>query len=359
MEAILDTLVIKKANQTKKIPKDSELGFGIHFTDHLFVMDYSPEEGWHSPTIQPYSSFMFEPSSIVFHYGQAVFEGIKAFMGVDGKVRLFRVEKYLERMKRSCEMLCIPDFNAEEIEAYLKQLILLDKVWIPKSIGTALYIRPLIIARDNALGVRVSNTYTFFIVLNPVGPYYPEGFNPVKILVEETYSRTAPGGLGAAKTAANYAASLYAANKAKHMGYTQVLWLDSVHKKYVEEVGTMNIFFLIGDELITPPLEGTVLSGITRASVIEIAKRENIKIFERKITIDEVFEAHKNGTLKEVFGSGTAAVISPVGHLTYKGETITINNNQTGELSKHLFETITNIQYGIAEDTYNWTKILE
>ncbi len=359
MDTNISNLTVKKTNLPKKFPKESELGFGVYFTDHMFVWDYSPETGWVEPTIQPYSSVLVEPGCVVFHYSQAVFDGLKSFLGVDGKVRLFRVKDYFNRFNRSAAGLCIPQFDADEVVEYLKELIIIEKEWHPSSIGTSIYIRPLIVARDNLLGVKSSKTFSMFIVLSPVGAYYAEGFNPVKILVEEEHSRTAPGGLGDLKTPANYAASLFSAERAKSKGFTQVLWLDAVEKKWVEEVGTMNIFFRIGDELITPPLEGTILPGITRDSIIKIAKREKMKVSERRISIDEVYETHKKGTLKEIFGSGTAAVVSPVGKLSYKGEMITINNNEIGEWSQYLYDIITSLQYGKSEDDYGWITIVE
>lgn len=359
MEINIKTLTVQKATSLKRIPSENELSFGKDFTDHMFIMDYDPKNGWHNPRIQPYDAFPIEPGLITFHYGQTVFDGFKAYYGIDGKIRFFRVMDYLRRLNNSAKGLCIPEFNIDELYEYLKQLILLDKNWIPKKEGTSLYIRPLIIASDNALGVRTSNTYKMFIILSPVGFYYSEGFNPVKILVEETYSRTAPGGLGVYKTAANYASSLYGAELAKKKGFTQVLWLDACMKKYVEEVGTMNIFFRIGDDLITPPLEGTILPGITRDSIIKIAKDKGIHVYERKISIDEVFNAHDNGKLKEVFGSGTAAIISPVGLLSYKGREIVINNFQTGEWSKEFFDLITSWHHGKKIDPYGWITILE
>lgn len=359
METKIKNLTIKQTNSPKRIPREDEIGFGKFFTDHIFIMDYDPEQGWHNPTIQPYSSLPIEPGNITFHYGQTVFDGLKCYYGIDGKIRFFRVRDYLQRFRNSAQKMCIPEFDVDELVDYLTELILLDKAWVPKKEGTALYIRPLIIAWDNALGVRSSYTYRMFIILSPVGSYYAEGFNPVKILVEETYSRTAPGGLGSCKTAANYAASLFGAELAKRKGFTQVLWLDACSKKYVEEVGTMNIFFRIDDDLITPPLEGTILPGITRDSIIKIAKKEKMNVCERKISIDEVIEAHKDGRLKEVFGSGTAAVISPVGLLSYKNKEYIINDFKVGEWSKYFYDLITGWYYGKSTDPFGWITLVE
>lgn len=358
METKIKNLSIIKTTSPKSIPSIKDLGFGKHFTDHIFMMDYDPEHGWYNPTIQPYDALPIEPGNITFHYGQTVFDGLKCYYGVDGKIRFFRVKDYLKRFNNSAKAMCIPEFDVDELYDYLRELILIDKDWVPKQEGTSLYIRPLIIAMDNALGVRSSYTYKMLIMLSPVASYYAEGFNPVKILVEETYSRTAPGGLGSCKTAANYAASLYGAELAKKKGYTQVLWLDACMKRYVEEVGTMNIFFRIEDDLITPPLEGTILPGVTRDSIIKIAKRENIRVCERKISIDEVINAHSEGKLLEVFGSGTAAVISPVGLLSYKGKEYVINDFKVGEWSKYFYDLITSWYYGKAADPFGWITIL-
>lgn len=359
METKIKNLSIIKTNSPKNIPSIDDLGFGKHFTDHIFIMDYDPEHGWHNPTIQPYDALPIEPGNITFHYGQTVFDGLKCYYGVDGKIRFFRVKDYLKRFNNSAKAMCIPEFDVDELFEYLRELVLIDKDWVPKQEGTSLYIRPLIIGMDNALGVRSSYTYKMFIMLSPVASYYAEGFNPVKILVEETYSRTAPGGLGSCKTAANYAASLYGAELAKKKGYTQVLWLDACMKRYVEEVGTMNIFFRIEDDLITPPLEGTILPGVTRDSIIKIAKKENIRVCERKISIDEVINAHNEGRLIEVFGSGTAAVISPVGLLSYKGKEYVINDYKVGEWSKYFYDLITSWYYGKATDPFGWVTTLE
>lgn len=359
METKIKNLTVIKTNIPKIIPKENELGFGKFFTDHVFVMDYDPEHGWHNPTIKPYDALPIEPGNITFHYGQTIFDGLKCYYGVDGKIRFFRVKDYLRRFNNSARGMCIPTFNEEELLEYLTELILIDKDWIPKEIDTALYIRPLIIGMDNALGVRSSNTFKMFIILSPVGPYYAEGFSPVRILVEETYSRTAPGGLGSCKTAANYASSLFGAELAKKKGYTQVLWLDACFKRYVEEVGTMNIFFRIDDKLITPPLEGTILPGITRDSIIKIAQRYQFDVCERKITIDEIIQAHKDGKLQEIFGSGTAAVISPVGLLSYKGNEYNVNNNKVGEWSKYFYDLINSWYYGKADDPFGWVTIIK
>jgi len=347
-------ITIKKADTLKEHPDDSSLGFGTYFTDHMFVMDYAPEKGWHDPRIEPYGPMEMYPSSMVLHYGQAIFEGLKAYHTDSGGVQLFRPRDNIKRMNRSGERLCMPPLDEDFVLEAMLELLELEKGWVPKADGTSLYIRPTIIATDPYIGLRPSFTYRFFIILSPVGAYYPEGFDPVKIWVTSKYVRAVRGGVGEAKTAGNYAASLYATKLANEDGYTQVMWLDGVDLKYVEEVGSMNIFFVIGDELITPELNGSILSGVTRDSVIQLAESWGIKVVERKISIDEVYAAHADGSLKEVFGSGTAAVISPVGNIKFDGKEITIGDGGVGPLAARFFNDLTAIQYGKAEDPFNW-----
>jgi branched-chain amino acid aminotransferase len=345
---------IQKTQNPKNRPDPNKLGFGQHFTDHMFVMDYTEGKGWHDPRIVPYGPVSLEPSAMVFHYGQAIFEGLKAYKTSDGRILLFRPEKNMERVNISNDRLCIPPIDVDFAVEACKTLVNLEKDWIPEAEGTSLYIRPFIIATDPFLGVRPSQTFQFYIILSPVGAYYKEGINPVKIYVESKYVRAVKGGIGFAKTPGNYAASLKAQMDAKEMGYTQVLWLDGVEKKYIEEVGTMNVFFRINDEVITPSLEGSILSGITRASTIELLKAEGIKVTERRISIQEIYDAHAAGTLKEVFGTGTAAVISPVGELNWNNNKITINGGKIGEISTKVYDTITGIQSGKLKDTFGW-----
>jgi len=345
---------IQKTQNPKNKPDPNNLGFGQHFTDHMFVMDYTEGKGWHDPRIVPYGPISLEPSSMVFHYGQAIFEGLKAYKAADGRILLFRPEKNMERVNISNDRLCIPPIDVDFAVEACKTLVNLEKDWIPEAEGTSLYIRPFIIATDPFLGVRPSQTFQFYIILSPVGAYYKEGINPVKIYVESKYVRAVKGGIGFAKTPGNYAASLKAQMDAKEMGYTQVLWLDGVEKKYIEEVGTMNVFFKINDEVITPSLEGSILSGITRASTIELLKAEGIKVTERRISIQEIYDAHAAGTLKEAFGTGTAAVISPIGELNWNNNKITINGGKIGEISTKVYDTITGIQSGKLKDTFGW-----
>ena len=351
-------LTIKKATEFKPHPDDSELTFGTIFTDHMFNMDYTPENGWNNPRIEPYAPIIMDPSTMVLHYGQAVFEGLKAYRTGSGEIQLFRPRDNFKRMNRSNKALCIPDVDEDFVLDALKELLKIEKDWVPSAPETSLYIRPTIISTDPFLGVRASYTYRFFIILSPVGVYYSEGFNPVKIWVTKDHVRAVRGGLGEAKTAGNYAASLYAGELAHKNGYTQVLWLDGVEQKYVEEVGSMNIFFVIDDELITPMLNGSILPGITRDSVIALAKMWDIKVTERKISIDEVMNAHSSGNLQEIFGSGTAAVISPVGEIKYGDKVISIGDGSVGPMASRFFQTLTDIQYGKSEDSLGWIELV-
>lgn len=342
------------ASGLKEKPDESNLGFGNIFTDHMFVMAYDEGKGWHDPVIKKYQNFSLDPAAMVFHYGQAIFEGLKAYRGAGDQIFLFRPTDNLARMNSSAERMCMPPLPADVVFEGLKKLIRLDADWVPSAKGATLYIRPTMIATDASLGVRPASKYLFYIILSPVGAYYAEGFNPVKIFVTDKYVRAVPGGVGHAKTAGNYAASLMASMEAQKKGFTQVLWLDALERKYIEEVGTMNIFFRIGDELITPPLGGSILPGITRDSVLRLTRDMGIAVSERQISIDEVVAASENGTLKEVFGAGTAAVISPVASLYYKGKECKVNGGQTGELAQRLFDEMQNIQYGHQQDPYGW-----
>ncbi len=352
-------ITYKITETLKKHPEGSALGFGTFFTDHMFNMDYNPQDGWHNPRIEPYGPIAMEPSTMVLHYGQAIFEGLKAYRTDSGEIQLFRPKDNLHRLNTSGHRLCIPAFDEEFVLHALLQLLKIDKDWVPSAPGTSLYIRPTIIATDPYIGLRSSNTYRLFIILSPVGAYYPEGFNPVKIWVTKEYVRAVRGGVGQAKTAGNYAASLYATSLAYKEGYTQVLWLDGVEQKYIEEVGTMNIFFCIGDELITPELNRSILAGVTRDSVIKLAKSWNVKVVERQLSIDEVFAAHEKGLLKEVFGSGTAAIISPVGKIKFEGKEITVGDGNVGPFSAKLFKDLMDIQYGKTDDLFHWTMPVE
>jgi len=349
-------ITIKKTEKLKPHPKDSELGFGNVFTDHMFNMDYDPENGWHNPRVEPYHAINMDPSTMVLHYGQAIFEGLKAFRTEQGGIQLFRPKDNFSRMNLSARTMCIPEFDEDLALNGLKELIKIEKDWVPQALGTSLYVRPTIVAMDPFLGVRASHTYRFFIILSPVGAYYAEGFNPVKIWVTRNHVRAVRGGVGFVKTAGNYAASLYAGEEAHKKGYTQVLWLDGVEQKYVEEVGSMNIFFVIDNELVTPELNGSILSGITRDSVIFLAKKQNMKVTERRISIEEVFEVHASGKLQEVFGSGTAAAISPVGLIKYGDQTIQIGEGKVGTVADKFFKDLTDIQYGKVKAPEGWIE---
>ena len=333
---------------------ESKLGFGKFFADHFFTMKYKENKGWHDAAIEPYRPLQLDPTAMCLHYAQEIFEGLKAYRGKNGEVFLFRPTENIKRMNASAERMCMPAVDENVFFDALKKLVVLEKDWIPRGEGTSLYIRPTMIATEAALGVHPANEYLFFIVVGPVGAYYPQGFSPTKIYVSEEYVRAAPGGTGHTKAGGNYAASLYASRIATNMGYTQVLWLDAREKKYVEEVGTSNIFFLINDELITPALTGTILPGITRKSLIQLARHFGMKVTERQISIDEVTASAQEGTLKEVFASGTAAIISPVGQIYYRGKEYFINQGKTGPLAEKLYTEILQIQYGMKQDEFGW-----
>jgi branched-chain amino acid aminotransferase len=348
------SLRIVRTQAPKPRVPEHQLGFGQVFTDHMLLMDYAPDRGWHDARIAPYGPFSLAPATIVFHYGQAVFDGLKAFRTPTDAIMLFRPQRHLRRLNASAARLCIPPIDEAFTLQAIKELVRLDADWVPRTPGCSLYIRPTIIATDPALGVHPSRTYRFFVILSPVGAYYPEGFEPVKILVEDRYVRAVSGGLGAAKTPANYAASLLAAEEAHAKGFTQVLWLDGIAHRYIEEVGSMNIFFVIDDELVTPPLEGSILDGVTRDSVIALVHTWGLCVAERRIGIDDILAAHGAGKLTEVFGTGTAAVISPVSELFYKGHTIVINDRKVGPWTQRIYGALTAIQWGTAPDPFGW-----
>ncbi|MBM4256059.1 MAG: branched-chain amino acid aminotransferase [Deltaproteobacteria bacterium] len=348
------TIPVTRTTSPKAKPRDEELGFGRYFTDHMFLMDATADQGWHNPRVVPYGPLTLEPSAAVLHYSQEIFEGLKAYRSPRGTTLLFRPEKNAARLNHSCERMCMPKMDEEVFLSAIKSVVSVDRDWVPRAPGTSLYIRPAMIATEPFLGVRPSTSYLFFVILSPVGAYYAEGFNPVKILVEDHYVRAVRGGTGDAKTGGNYAASLAAAEEAHHKGYTQVLWLDGVERKYIEEVGSMNIAFIIDNELITPSLNGSTLAGITRDTVLQLARDWGIRVAERPISIDEVFTAAKNGRLSEVFGTGTAAVISPVCELAYKGEKLQIGDGKVGPIAQRLFDDISAIQRGLKPDPHGW-----
>lgn len=350
---------VEKTKNPKEIPgEDNPLTFGTIFTDHMFMMNYETGKGWFDPRIVPYQKLELEPSAMVFHYAQEMFEGLKAYRADDGRALLFRPDMNAKRANATNERLCIPQIPEEDFVQAIKELVKVDEAWIPNKEGTSLYVRPFIIATDEFLGVRPSNTYLFIIILSPVGAYYPEGLNPVKIWIEDDYVRAVRGGIGFAKTGGNYAASLAAQVKAHDEGYSQVLWLDGVERKYIEEVGAMNIFFKINGKVVTPMLNGSILPGITRNSVIELLKQWGIEVEERRISVDELLEAATSGALEEVFGTGTAAVISPVGHLRFEDNVIQVKDGGIGPISQKLYDTIVGTQLGRIEDVNNWTVII-
>lgn len=349
---------INLTNSRKEKPNEENLVFGRHFTDHMFVADYVKGMGWQNARITPYAPISLDPASIVFHYGQTVFEGLKAYRSKDQSIRLFRPEENFKRLNRSLDRLCMPQIDEANALEGLLELLKVEEEWIPKLEGNSLYIRPFVIATEAFLGVAPATTYQFYIILSPVGSYYEEGIHPVKILVENEFVRAVKGGTGGAKTAGNYASALKAQETASSQGYSQVMWLDGVERKYVEEVGSMNIFFKIDGEVITPAINGSILEGITRKSIIELLAHWGTPVTERKVSMDEIAEAHNSGKLEEVFGTGTAAVISPVGELNWNGKIMRINDGLTGELSKKLYDALTKIQTGENEDPLNWITAL-
>ena len=336
----------------------SGVEFGTVFSDHMFCMAYDEGKGWHNAQIKPYGSLSLEPSSMVLHYAQMSFEGLKAYKIESGEHTLFRPRENFKRMNRTAQRMCIPELDVDEVLDALKQLLRLDSGWVPAEYGTSLYVRPTILATEDAIGLKVSSKYLFFIILSPVGPYYPQGFNPVNIMVSEKYVRAVPGGIGYAKTGGNYAASILAEKEAKRNGYTQVLWLDAVERRYVEEVGSMNIFFVIDESIVTPMLTGSILPGVTRMSVIELGKHWGLHVEERRITIDEVLKGLEDGSVTEVFGAGTAAVISPVSILAYKGKDFKVGNEETGPVAMRFYDHLTGIQYGRKLDPFGWLELI-
>ena len=344
---------IEKAKNLKQKPDFSKLGFGKYFTDHMFVMEYTEGEGWKNARIVPFDYIPVHPASTVLHYGAEIFEGMKAYKTADG-YQMFRPLENVKRMNDSAERLCLPALPEEFTLKALTELINIDKDWIPDQEGTSLYIRPFMFGNDETLGVHAVHNATFVIILSPVGSYYAEGLNPVKISIESEDVRAVRGGTGYAKCGGNYAASLRAGKRAAEKGFSQVLWLDGVERKYIEEVGAMNVMFKINGEIVTPKLTGSVLPGITRKSSIEILREWGYTVSERLISVDELITAAQDGSLEEAWGTGTAAVISPIGHLFYKDVDYTISNNQIGELTQKLYDELTGIQWGKKPDKRNW-----
>ncbi len=346
---------ITKTTCPKEKPEASVLGFGKYFSDHMFMMDYSREEGWHDARIVPFAPICLHPASTVLHYGSEIFEGLKAYRRADGKVQMFRPIENIRRMNRSADRMCLPQIPEDMAMEALTTFVKMEEDWTPSAPGTSLYLRPFMFGNDETLGVHAVHNATYVIIASPVGSYYKEGINPVKIMIESEDVRAVRGGTGEAKCGGNYAASNRAGERAEQKGYSQVLWLDGVHRKYIEEVGAMNVMFKIAGEVVTPALSGSILPGITRKSCIEVLKSKGYKVSERLISIDELAAAMADGTLEEAWGCGTAAVVSPIGELCYKDVKHPVNEGKIGETTQMLYDTLTGIQWGKAEDTFGWT----
>ena len=345
---------ITKTTSPKVKPADDVLGFGRYFTDHMFVMDYDKKNGWHDARIIPFGNLSIHPASTVLHYGSEIFEGLKAYRIADGSVQLFRPDENMKRLNNSAERLCLPQLDVDDALYALKTFVKLEEDWVPHSAGTSLYLRPFMFGNDEHLGVHSVDHATYIIIASPSGSYYAEGINPVKIMIESEDVRAVRGGTGYAKCGGNYAASNRAGDRAAKKGYSQVLWLDGVHRKYIEEVGAMNVMFKINGEIVTPELTGSILPGITRKSCIELLKSKGFKVSERLLSVDELKDAMKNGTLEEAWGTGTAAVVSPIGKLMYEDKEYIVNGEKIGEVTQMLYDTLTGIQFGKIPDPFGW-----
>ena len=350
----MEQIKVTLTDKPKQLPDFNDLPFGTYFSDHMFVMNYVAGEGWVSPRIVPYGPFELDPSCMVFHYAQEIFEGLKAYRTADGTIQLFRPYENFKRLNNSADRLCIPKVDVDFCVEALKQLVEIDKRWVPTVENASLYIRPFVFATDHHVGVHASHTYTFCIILSPSGSYYKEGINPVSIMIEDEDVRAVKGGTGFTKCGGNYAASIRAGEKAAAQGFSQVLWLDGVHRKYIEEVGSMNIMFKIDGTVITPELQGSVLPGITRKSILQVCREWGLPVEERPITIDELIESIEAGKVEEIWGTGTAAVVSPVGEVAYKGKEYVINDGKIGDLTQKLYDELTSVQWGKKEDTRDW-----
>lgn len=350
---------ITKTQNPQEKPDASSLGFGQIFTDHMFLMNYTPDKGWHDARIVPFGNLSIHPASTVLHYGSEIFEGLKAYRRADGKVQLFRPIENIRRMNNSADRLCLPQIPEDIAMQALTEFVKTEQDWTPSAEGTSLYIRPFMFGNDESLGVHTVHHVTFAIIASPSGSYYKEGINPVKIMIEDQDVRAVRGGTGYAKCGGNYAASNRAGERAEQKGYSQVLWLDGVERKYIEEVGAMNVMFKIAGEIVTPMLSGSILPGITRKSCIEVLRKEGYTVNERLISVDELSQAMENGTLEEAWGCGTAAVVSPIGELCYKDVKYTVNEGKIGPVTRHLYDTLTSIQWGKTEDTFGWTKQID
>lgn len=356
---MLDIKITRTTAPKEKPQDESKLGFGSIFTDHMFLMEYSAGQGWHDARVVPYGPLPMDPATTVFHYAQEIFEGLKAYRTADGSVQLFRPDCNAQRFQDSAERLCIPKIPVEDFVQAVKTLVQVERDWVPSSDGASLYIRPFVIASDVGLGVHAAQNYMFIIICSPSGAYYAEGLAPVRIYVEDELIRAAPGLTGFAKCGGNYAASVLAGEKAEKMGFSQVLWLDGVEKKYVEEVGSMNILFKIDGKIYTAPCVGTVLPGVTRRSIIELLRDWGYEVIEDRIAIADIMKAADEGKLEEVFGTGTAAVVSPVKELDWSGKVACIGDGEIGPLTQKLYDTLTGIQWGKLPDTKGWTVKVE
>ncbi len=354
----MELQILPLTHSKPRIADESQLTFGKQFSDRMLVMEYQSGRGWHSARIQPYGPFSMDPASAVLHYAQEIFEGLKAFRRPDGKIALFRAADNVARFNRSAVRMCMPEVDEVFFLKAIKELVRLEADWVPRSAGTSLYIRPTMIATDPYLGVKPADTYLCYVILSPVGAYYKGGLSPVKIWISDQHVRSAPGGTGEAKTGGNYAASLLAAMEASQQGFDQVLWLDAAHRKYVEEVGSMNICFLYDGKVVTSPLQGTILDGITRRSILTLVREMGIAVEERALSVDELLEGARTGRLKEAFGTGTAAVVSPVGQFTFRDQTVSFGGGEPGELTMKLYRALTDIQYGRKADNHGWVEVL-
>ena len=349
----MEISITKNPNNTT-LPDESTLGFGKVFTDHMFIMDYEYGKGWHNARIVPFARLSIHPASTVLHYGSEIFEGLKAYRTEDGEIRLFRPMENIRRMNASADRMCLPAIDENDFLQALVTFVELEKDFVPHSFGTSLYLRPYMFGNDETLGVHTVHHATFMIIASPSGSYYAEGINPVKIMIESEDVRAVKGGTGAVKCGGNYAASNRAGEKAAKKGYSQVLWLDGIHRKYIEEVGAMNVMFKIGGEIVTPELTGSILPGITRKSCIEVLKNMGYMVSERRISVDELIDALETGKLEEAWGCGTAAVVSPIGRFYYKDKEYDVNDGKIGEVSKKLYDTLTGIQWGKLDDPFGW-----
>ena len=354
----MEKISVTLTQAPKPKPTGPDIPFGVIMTDHMFLMNYDREQGWHSPRIVPYGPFQMDPACMVLHYAQEVFEGMKAYRDGEGHIRLFRPEENFKRLNSSCERLSIPSVDVDFCVEAVKELVRLEKDWVPSAPNTSLYIRPFVFATDNHIGVHASHTYQLAVILSPVGPYYATGLAPVKIMIEEDDVRAVRGGTGFTKCGGNYAASLRAGEKAEEKGFSQVLWLDGVERKYIEEVGAMNVLFKISGKIVTPMLNGSILPGITRKSCLQLLRDKGYTVEERRISAEELMAAAESGALEEAFGSGTAAVISPIGELYFHGKSYQVSGGKIGPVAQELYDTLTGIQWGRTADPYGWSQVI-